>query len=111
MLENKMRTVQFDGKKETATFGKLDTSFGDLSGTNSKIGTKTGTKQSFRNKSIGFGGVNFQQYGIKQYTSHIDKHKKKQLLDNSRNFDDHQLQKLLTNMETRKHEFNIRADE
>lgn len=44
VLENKMRTVQFDGKKETATFGKLDTSLGDLSLTNSRLGTKTGTK-------------------------------------------------------------------
>ena len=58
-LESKMRTVQFDGKKETATFGKLDNSFGDISITNSKPGTKSSTKQSIRNKSHGLGGANF----------------------------------------------------
>ena len=43
-LESKMRTVQFDGKKETATFGTLDKSLGDMSMTNSKPGTKSSTK-------------------------------------------------------------------
>ena len=58
-MENKLRTVQFDGKKETAAFGKLETSLGDISITNSRLGTKSGKKPSFRNKSHGIGGMNF----------------------------------------------------
>ena len=59
VLENKMRTVQFDGNNRAATFGTgvgIETSLGNLTITNSMMNSKSGTRQSTRNNSHGFGG-------------------------------------------------------